>query len=91
MSTGGQGEEHGEEQLVAVAIEGALIVREYQGAYTNNIVYRRRCENCGYLAPSAPISVSCLPYETLMYGCYHAESFVCSFCGKRQAVKIQGG
>jgi hypothetical protein len=76
---------------MAIAIEGAQIVREYKGAYTNNIVYRRRCDNCGYLPPQPPISVSCLPYQTQMYGCYHAESFICSFCGNHQRVRIQGG
>jgi len=25
-----------------------------------------------------------------MHGCYHEESFVCAFCGNRQAVKIEG-
>jgi hypothetical protein len=90
MSSGSKGKEH-EEQLVAVAIEGAVIIKEYQGAYTNKIIYRRRCDNCGYIAPSAPISVSCLPYDNQMYGYYHRERFVCSFCGNHQTVKIQGG
>ena len=77
--------------MVAVAIEGAVIVREYEGPYTNQIIYRQRCDNCGYFPPKSAISVSCLPYGTVMYGCYHRESFVCPFCGKRQAVRIQGG
>ena len=76
---------------MAVAIQGAVLVREYQQAYTDKIVYRRRCDNCGYLAPTPPISVSCLPYQAEMYGCYHAESFICQFCGNHQVVKIQGG
>jgi hypothetical protein len=53
---------------MAIAIEGAVIVKEHEGAYTSKIVYKRRCENCGYLPPQPPISVSCLPYETQMYG-----------------------
>ncbi len=75
---------------MAAGTEGALIVREYEGLYTNVIIYRRRCDNCGYVT-SGPISVSCLPYGTVMYGCYHRESFVCPFCGNHQAVRIQGG
>ena len=51
---------------MAIAIEGAVIVKEQEGAYTSKIVYRRRCENCGYLPPQPAISVSCLPYETQM-------------------------
>ncbi len=76
---------------MAVAVSGAVIVSEYEGPYANQIIYRQRCDNCGYLAPKPPISVSCLPYGTVMYGCYHKESFVCSFCDNYQAVRIQGG
>ena len=76
---------------MAVAVEGAVILREYKGPYTNQITYRERCDNCGYFVPKPPISVSCLPYGTVMYGCYHRGSFVCPFCGNRQAVTIQGG
>ena len=76
---------------MAVAISGAVIVREWQGAYTNTVIYRQRCDNCGRRAPKPPISVRCLPYQTVMHGCYHEESFVCSFCGKHQAVRIEGG
>jgi predicted RNA-binding Zn-ribbon protein involved in translation (DUF1610 family) len=76
---------------VAVAIEGAMILREYKGPYTNQIIYKQRCDNCGYFAPKPPVSVSCLPYGTVMYGGDHRESFICPFCGNRQAVRIQGG
>ncbi len=76
---------------MAVAISGAVIVSEYEGPYTNQIIYRQRCDNCGYLAPKPHISVSCLPYGTVMYGCYHKDSFVGSFCGNHQVVRIQGG
>ena len=75
---------------MAVAIEGAVILKEYEGPYTNQILYRQRCDTCGYISPGPPITVSCLPYGTLMHGYYHAESFVCSFCGNRQEVQIQG-
>jgi hypothetical protein len=81
-SVGGKG--------MAVAVRGAVIVREYEGAYTNTVVYKRRCDTCGYVSPGGPITVSCLPYDTRMHGCYHTESFVCSFCGNRQVVEIQG-
>jgi hypothetical protein len=76
---------------MAVAIKGAVITREYEGPYINQIVYRRRCDNCGYVPPQSPISVWCLPYDTRMYGRYHTQRFVCSFCGNHQAVEIQGG
>ena len=42
---------------MAVAIQGAMLIREYQQAYTDNIVYRRRCDNCGYLAPTPSASL----------------------------------
>ncbi len=76
---------------MAVAISGAVIAKEWQGAYTNTLVYRQRCDVCGRLAPNLPISVSCLPYQGVVHGCYHKESFVCTFCGNRQAVLIEGG
>ena len=75
---------------MAVAIAGAVIVREHEGPYKNQVTYKRRCEACGYIASYPPITVSCLPYQTVMHGCYHQESFVCSFCGNRQEVKIEG-
>jgi hypothetical protein len=76
--------------VAAVAIAGAIIVGEHEGPFTNLVTYRRRCEACEYLACVPPITVSCLPYQTAMHGCYHQESFVCSFCGNRQEVKIEG-
>ncbi len=76
---------------MATAISGAVIVGEWEGAYTNTVIYRQRCDACGRRAPKLPISVRCLPYQRVMHGCYHEESFVCSFCGNRQAVRIQGG
>jgi hypothetical protein len=76
---------------MATAISGAVIVGEWEGAYTNTVIYRQRCDACGRRAPKLPICVRCLPYQRAMHGCYHKESFVCSFCGNRQAVRIQGG
>jgi len=75
---------------LAVAVRGATIVKAYEGAYTNLIVYRQRCDGCGYTPSGVPIIVTMLPYGTVAYGTYHAESFVCPFCGNRQKVKIQG-
>ena len=48
-------------------------------------------DDLGLMRQLGAISVSCLPYQAEMYGCYHAESFVCQFCGNHQVVKIQGG
>ena len=76
--------------MAAVAIAGAVIVGEYEGPYTNLVNYRRRCDACEYIAPGSPVVVSCVPYDTVMHGCYHQETFVCSFCGNRQEVKIEG-
>ena len=75
---------------MATVISGATILREWEGPYTNTLVYKQRCDACGRLAPNPPISVRCLPYQMAMHGCYHEESFVCAFCGNRQAVKIEG-
>ena len=75
---------------MATVISGATILREWEGPYTNTLVYKQRCDACGRLAPNPPISVRCLPYQTAMHSCYHEESFVCAFCGNRQAVKIEG-
>jgi len=76
---------------VAVAIKGAVITGEHQGAYTHQIVYRRRCDACGYVPSAPPTVVSCLPGGTAMHGRYHADSFVCPFCGDLQVVELQGG
>jgi hypothetical protein len=75
---------------MAVAIEGAVIVRDYEGDVANQIIYKQRCDACRYIAPNPPIVVSCMPGGTVMYGCYHAERFVCPFCGKHQEVRLEG-
>ena len=76
--------------MAEVAIAGAAIVGEYEGPCTNQVTYTRRCDTCEYIAPGSPITVSCVSYDTVMHGCYHQERFVCSFCGNRQEVKIEG-
>lgn len=73
-----------------MAIRGAEIVRVYEGPFVNVITYRRRCDNCEYVPPGPPISVSILPYGTVAHGTYHTTSFVCPFCESRQVVELQG-
>ena len=75
---------------MAVAIEGAVITKVWEGPYTSRVVYKRRCDARGHVHPGPPITVSALSYGTVMHGPRHAESFVCFFCGNRQAVKIEG-
>lgn len=75
---------------MAKALSGATIIGQWEGAYTNTVLYRQRCDVCGHLASKPPISVSCLPYQTAVHGCYHEEGFVCRFCGNRQVVKLEG-
>jgi hypothetical protein len=75
---------------VAVAIKSAQIVREYEGPYTNQITYRRRCDTCGYYRAIPLITVRCLLYETVVHGCGHGKTYICSFCGFRQEVQIEG-
>lgn len=67
------------------AVEGAVIIRKYEEAYTTLITYRQRCDSCGYLPARLPISITILPN-----GAHHAESFDCPFCENRQPVKLQG-
>ena len=52
---------------MAVAIEGASIVREYQGFYANVLVYKQWCAACGYCAPTNSFAVAQLTKET--YDC----------------------
>ncbi len=75
---------------MAIAIEGATIISEYEGPYANVVTYRRRCDACGYVPPVAPITVSILPGGTVAHGTHHAESFVCPFCENLQRVQVQG-
>ncbi len=76
---------------MAKAIKGAEILRVHEGPYTNQIVYRRQCDSCGYSdSNSAPIVVTCLPYDTVMHGVGHSNSFECKFCGSLQDVVLEG-
>jgi len=75
-------------KAVAKVISGAQILKEWEGAYTSDILYRRRCDNCGYIPPHPSISVRMVPHENVAYGCYHAESLICPFCGNHQIVEL---
>ncbi len=68
---------------MAEVLEGASLVREYQGAYANVLSYKQRCEACGYLAPNESHAFSMLPSEAS----YDIEGFVCPSCA--QAVRIR--
>ena len=69
---------------MAEVIEGASLVREFQGAYSNVINYKQRCEACEYLAPNNSFAFSMLPYDS-----YDIEGFVCPCCASYQAVRIR--
>ena len=71
---------------MAAAIEGATVVREYQGFYYNVLVYKQRCDACGYSAPKNSYAVAELSCDT-----YDTEVFACPSCDNRQAVRIQLG
>ena len=75
---------------MAVAIEGSGNYKGLGRALYDSIVYKRRCGTCGCVGPGPLITVSALPYGTVVQGPHHAESYVCFFCGNRQAVKIEG-
>jgi len=68
--------------LVA-ALQGATIVREYEGVYANVFVYKQRCNACGYRTPANSFAVKMLPY-----GAFDIQSFTCPACANYQAVKI---
>ena len=77
---------------MTTAISGAVIIREGEEAYTQEILYRRRCDNSRGFVLYPPISsvrmLSAGP--TGVYGTYHLERFDCLFCGNRQVVKLEG-
>ncbi len=75
---------------MVIAIRGATILGEYEGAYMNWAIYRRRCDACGYIPPTRPIPVWLSIGGTVAYGPYHKESFVCPFCRNRQVVELGG-
>ena len=70
---------------MAVIVEGASIVREFQGIYTNVLTYRRHCDTCGYLAPTVYTIVSLMSEDAS----YEAEGFWCPDCTTYQAVRVQ--
>ena len=70
---------------MAVADEGACIVREYLGVNAKVLVYKRRCDACGYLDPLNSYAVEMLPYDAP----YDTEGFPCPRCANHQAVKIR--
>jgi hypothetical protein len=71
---------------LAVAVEGAIVVREHQGFYCNVLVYKKRCGACGYSAPKNSYAVAALSCDT-----YDIKDFACPSCDNRQAVRIQLG
>ena len=71
---------------MAVAVEGAIGVREHQGFYYNVLVYKKRCGACGYSAHKNSYAVAALPCDT-----YDIKVFACPSCDYRQAVRIQLG
>jgi predicted RNA-binding Zn-ribbon protein involved in translation (DUF1610 family) len=71
---------------LAVAIEGASIVREHQGFYANVLVYKQRCDACGYRAPTNSFAVAQLTYDT-----YDIRGFACPSCDNHQVVRVRLG
>ena len=71
---------------MTVAVEGATVVREYQGFYFNVVVYKKRCDACGYSAPTNSFAVAASPCDT-----YNLKVFACPSCDNRQAVRIRLG
>jgi len=75
---------------MVIAISGADVLSESEGAYMCEAIYKRRCDACGYVPPSPPICVSISPGSNVVHGIYHAESFVCPFCENHQVEELQG-
>ena len=69
---------------MAVVVEGASIVREYQGVCANVLIYKQRCDACGYLASINSFAVSLVPHDA-----YEIEGFSCPCCTNYQAVRIR--
>jgi hypothetical protein len=55
---------------LAVAVEGATVVREHQGFYYNVLVYQQRCGACGYSASKNSFAVAALPYDIRVFACF---------------------
>ena len=71
---------------MAVVIEGATIVREHQGIYYNVLVYKQRCDTCGYGAPTNSFAVAPLSCDT-----YDIRGFAYPSCDNHQAVRVRLG
>jgi hypothetical protein len=69
---------------LAVAVQGVTIVREYHGFSANVLVYKQRCDACGYLAPTKSFAVVMLPANT-----YDIQGFACPCCTNYQPVRIR--
>ncbi len=69
---------------MAVDVQGATIVREHRGIYYNVLVYKQRCEACGYLAPTTSFAMAMLRDDF-----YELEGFACPRCANHQAVWIR--
>ena len=75
---------------MAAIVEGASVVSEYRGVYTNVLTYKRHCEACGYLAPTNSTIVSLLSHDVSYHDAsYEAEGFSCPDCTTYQEVRIQ--
>ena len=64
---------------MAVAVEGAIVVREHEGFYYNVLVYKQQCDACGYCAPKNSFAVAALPDNT-----YDIAGFPCPSCAHHQ-------
>ena len=71
---------------MAVATVGATIVREHQGFYYNVLVYKQRCDACGYCAPTNSFAVAPSPWDA-----YDIRGFPCPSCDNHQAVRVRLG
>jgi predicted RNA-binding Zn-ribbon protein involved in translation (DUF1610 family) len=71
---------------LAVDVQGATIVREHRGVYYNVLVYKQRCDACGYCDPSNSFAVAALPEDT-----YSIRAFACPSCSNHQVVRVRLG
>ena len=76
---------------MAAIVEGARLVSEYHGVYTDVMTYKRYCDACGYLAPTTSTIVALLSEDaSYIDGSYYeAEGFLCPECTTYQAVRVQ--
>jgi len=75
-------------------VKGAIPVKEYHATYAHVLTYKRRCDTCGYLAPTNSTVVALLSQEeNASYEdediFYEAEGFLCPECTTYQAVSIR--